>query len=383
MENQVRALLAAGFDVDIVCIPRPNEPFHSVEEDAHVYRVPALEHKREGKLRYFAEYATFFLSSAVLLSWLHLRRPYHLVHVHNLPDFLVFAALAPKILGAKTVLDLRECTPELYHCKYGLDMESKPIQVLKAIEQAAIRFADGALTCTEQMRQGFVGRGSRADRVGVMLNACDDRIFRDPVLPEVTANKRGFHVVTHGTITKRYGHEFLIHAIALVADRVPGLSLEIIGSGEQQGELQQLVQGLHLEGIVRFAGFVPIDELLLRLRAADCGVVSLPLNAETDLIHTYKMQEYMALGIPVIISRTRAVEHYFDDSSVCFFDGGSVTDLARAIVTLYEEPERRRALAANALAAYERYAAPIQKQLYLQFIQAVLDRRPVYEGRSV
>jgi hypothetical protein len=35
-----------------------------------------------------------------------LTRRYDLVHVHNMPDVLVFGATVPKLLGARVILDL-------------------------------------------------------------------------------------------------------------------------------------------------------------------------------------------------------------------------------------------------------------------------------------
>ena len=43
-----------------------------------------------------------------MLALRSLTRRYDLVHVHNMPDILVFAALVPKVFGAKVVLDLHD-----------------------------------------------------------------------------------------------------------------------------------------------------------------------------------------------------------------------------------------------------------------------------------
>lgn len=377
IETQVQALLKAGYDVDVLCMRRCREPYTSSEEGVRVYRLPALPHKRGSRFRYFAEYSTFLLISFLSLSLLQIRRKYSLVHVHNLPDFLVLAALIPKALGAKVILDLRECTPEMYHAKYGSRMDSAFVRVLIAIEQSSIRFADAALTCTEQMRHAFVLRGANPNNVFVMLNAANPELFRDPRLPDPADQGDGtFHVVTHGTITKRYGHDFLIRAMALVVEKVPGARLEIMGMGNRRTELRRLVDRLGLGGVVTFVGYVPADELVRRLREAGCGVVSLIRNIETDLVHTYKMQEYMALGIPVVTTRTRAVEAYYDDTCVCFVESGNEQDLAQAIIRLHDNPHMRHSLAKNALRVYERYSAPKQEAHYIKLVQRLLGRAP-------
>jgi len=43
---------------------------------------------------------------------------YQLIHVHSVPDFLVFAAIVPKLLGTPVVLDIHDVLPEFYASKF-------------------------------------------------------------------------------------------------------------------------------------------------------------------------------------------------------------------------------------------------------------------------
>jgi glycosyltransferase involved in cell wall biosynthesis len=373
MMNQIQALVEAGFDVDLLCMHRSGEPYRAIEDGVRVYRVPSLERQREGKLRYIAEYLSFLALSFVLLAVLQVRRRYVLVHVCNLPDFLVFAALIPKILGAKVILDLRESTPEFYHVKFGARLDGRLMRAVVAVEQWSIRFADVALTCTEQMRAAFVGRGASPDKMHVMLNLPHPEFLREPVLPNPSAQVNGtFRIVTHGTITDRYGHDVLIRAMPFVVSKVPGARLEIYGEGNYREHLENLVEQCGVGEAVTFAGYLPLEDLINRLRHADCGIVSMPRNAESDLIHTHKMQEYMVLGVPVVISRTKAVEYYFDDKSVRFFEPGNQHDLAEAILDLYRNPVTRYHLAKHALEVYEGHSAPVQRSRYSRLVQGLV-----------
>lgn len=366
---QVQALQESAYEVDFVGTRRSGEPYFNIENGVRVFRLPALERKRAGKLHYLAEYVTFIITSLLALAILQVRRKYKLVQICNLPDFLVFAALIPKLLGAKIILDLRESTPEFNHTLNGTKMDSVLMKLLIAAEQKSIAFADVVLTCTEQMRQAFIRRGANPEKVFVMLNSVDPNRFCCPVLPYPTTQaERPFRIVTHGTITKRYGHDVLIRAMPLVLKEVPQAVLEIMGRGNWKEELEHLVETYGLSQAVTFMGYLPFDDLISRLRTADCGIVSMPKNIETDLIHTNKMHEYMALGVPVIISRTKAVEAYYDDTCLCFFEAGNEQDLAQAIINLYQNPDTRYQLAKNALKAYEKNSAPKQKHYYSELV---------------
>ena len=61
----------------------------------------------------------FFFRASRLISRNHSRRPYDLVHVHNVPDFLVFTAWRPKLDGAGIILDIHDIVPELFASKFG------------------------------------------------------------------------------------------------------------------------------------------------------------------------------------------------------------------------------------------------------------------------
>src|SRR5258708_28564426 len=57
-----------------------------------------------------------------------------------------------------------------------------------------------------------------------------------------------------------------------------------------------------------------------------------------------KIMEFMAMNVPVLASRTRIDEYYFNDRIVQFFESGNARDLAAKIQLLYEDSERRAEL---------------------------------------
>ena len=74
--------------------------------------------------------------TAAVLAGRHLRRRYDLVHVHNMPDFLVLAACAPRLMGARVILDIHDVVPELYVSKFNLPAGRGPgYRLMLALEQ--------------------------------------------------------------------------------------------------------------------------------------------------------------------------------------------------------------------------------------------------------
>jgi glycosyltransferase involved in cell wall biosynthesis len=109
------------------------------------------------------------------------------------------------------------------------------------------------------------------------------------------------------------------------------------------------------------------------LMAAHIGVVPLVKNPESDLVHTFKMYEYMQLAIPIVISRTTGVTWYFNDDVMAFFEPGDPGDLADKIIDLARDPNRRYRLAKHALQAYEEHSPEKQREAYMSAVCDVFE----------
>ena len=230
-QREVHALLQEGHEVDVICRRDEGRPWIERDGRLTVRRLP-IPLRRGGALTYLADYAIFFIAAFVLLTSLHARRRYKLVQVHSLPDPLVFAALVPKLTGARVILDLHECMPEFAATKFGVPLDHAAVRAVAAAEQASIRFADFAITCTNQMREAFVGRGADPDKIGVVHNTAEEEIF-DPARHPPRARDNGrFTLICHGSVEERYGLDTAIQAVASLADEIPELRLQIYRQGD-------------------------------------------------------------------------------------------------------------------------------------------------------
>ena len=67
----------------------------------------------------------------------------------------MFVAIIPKLFGAKVILDLHEPTPELWGAIFGANRKLL-MYIVKFIEQISIRFADRAITVSEEMKSNYI-----------------------------------------------------------------------------------------------------------------------------------------------------------------------------------------------------------------------------------
>lgn len=372
VRREVEALLLAGHDVDVICLRRPDEPGRDEYHGATVRRLPVRQ-RRAGPMRYLVEYGTFLAAAAFVAGALHFRRRYDLVQVHSMPDVLVFAALIPRLLGARVVLDLHECMPEFIGTKYGVGPRHPAARLVAALEQLSIRFAHSVITCTEQMREAFVARGAPPEKIDVIMNSADEAIFNPVEHPPKDREADRFVLICHGSIEERYGLDTAIEAVGLLKDEVSGLKLEIYGEGSYREALEQLARRLGVEDRVRFSdGYVPLAELLEAIAAADAGVVAMKRDAFRDLTHCNKMFDFIAMRKPALVSRTRSVEAYFDESCFQLFTAGDERELARAIKELQADPALAQALVERAAEVNDPYRWERQREIYQRVIDRVI-----------
>jgi glycosyltransferase involved in cell wall biosynthesis len=349
VQREAETLVRAGYHVDVICLrdagERPRDSWGGVD----IHRLRAHVDKR-GLAAQFLSYVRFFVLATCRLTRLHLRRPYQTVQVHNLPDFLVFCALVPKIRGVPVILDLHDLMPEFFAGRFE---RSRPAvaRLVRWQERLACRFADHVITVSEHWRQALVARGVPAARCSVVMNLADERIFHVPARPAAPADRSAdptFRLLYHGTITHRYGLDLAVRAVARLRDEIPGIRLTILGQGDQVAELADLVRDLRLGPHVDLQDrLLPAEELPAVISEADVGIVPYRDDVFTDGLVPTKLLEYAAMALPCVAARTTAIEATFGDTVAAYFAPGDAEALARRVRELWQDPAARERLAAG------------------------------------
>jgi glycosyltransferase involved in cell wall biosynthesis len=361
IQREADALVAAGFDVEFICMRRADRPRRTSIGDVEVVSLP-VSWKRGNRIFQALRYGLFFVLALCLLAFRHIRRPYAVVQVNTMPDFHVFTALVPKLLGARVFLYMHEPAPELAETVFGPGIVSR---LLAFIEQRSLAFADHAFTVTEELKQRYIERGARGDRITVVLNGVDAVTrFGDWSAPAEPV-KDGFTVICHGTIEDRYGQDTLVEAARLLRDELPDLRVVLAGRGSAADEVLEMIKRYGLEDRIAFEGWVSEERLNDLLYSADVGLVLQKASPYSHLVHTNKLIDYWLFGLPVIASRLDAMSHYYDEDIVEYYEPGDPADLARAIRRLHDDPERRVALAEAGELANDRNGWGVQRVSYL------------------
>jgi glycosyltransferase involved in cell wall biosynthesis len=378
--REAESLRDAGMEVDVICL-RASESLSYKEEidGVHVTRVP-LRRRRSGPITYVFQYLYFWIACFLLLSLRRLRKRYDIVHVHNMPDFLVFAAILPRILGAKVVLDLHDPMPELFNGIYGGSCSAVTLRLLRALEGWSIGFADLVLTPNNTFKEIFVARGSAPGKIQVVMNSPDEEFFHSrgcAVSPEVPSVDRPFKIMYHGLLVERHGLNLAIRAIAEIRGRIPGLQLHLFGERtEFLDRILDLAKELGLEDCIFFHGFKSLREIAEAISTIDLGLIPNRLNEFTRINLPTRIFEYLALHKPVLVPRTEGIRDYFSDDEILFFEGDSAEDLVRQIDWIYSHPAEVAVVVEHGRKVYEAHRWSLEKFHFLGLIENLLESPP-------
>jgi glycosyltransferase involved in cell wall biosynthesis len=289
-----------------------------------------------------------FFSRAARLGYQRGRaNPYDVVITCTLPDAAVLSALPARRFGSRVILDVHDTMPELYQDKFGGRRGALGARLLMSVERLSAAFADRVLAVHQLHRMRLVQAGIPAEKITVVMNSPQPSIFKAASHPGPQGAERCM-LVCHGTITRRLGIETAIKAVSLLVDRIPDVELRVIGGGDYLEAARGLAASLNLNGAVHFEGMAPIEELPRLLREATIGLVPNHASSATHLMLPVKLMEYAVLGVPVVASRLRTVEHYFPEPAVRLVEPGDPNAMANAIEEVFRAPMLRRRMVCDA-----------------------------------
>lgn len=340
--RSAEALAKQGMTVDVICLGG-DDPRRETFNDVNIYRVP-FQKSRGGKFGYAYQYSVFILAAFAILAFRSLFRRYHLVHVHNMPDVLVFSALVPKILGAKVILDLHDPMPELMMTIFGIQEEKPLVRLLKRLEKWSIGFADKALTVNLASKRIFTSRSCAPAKIDVIMNSPDEKIFGFAAAGDeaATERKRGtpFILMYHGTLVERNGLDLAVDALEKVRAKIPNIELRIYGASTPY--VQQVMASVEQRGLqsaVRYFGSKNLEQIVAAIAECDLGVIPNRRNVFTEMNTPTRIFEYLTRGKPLIAPQAQGITDYFTARDLIYFQLGDVEDLARQIEWAYFNPD--------------------------------------------
>lgn len=368
VQQYARALVERGDEVDFIGLQKLGQSAEDVVEGVRIFRIQRREFDEKSKVSYLLKLLRFFVSSSMLLSRKHLRNRYDLIHVHSVPDFLVFAACLPRLIGAKIVLDIHDVIPEFYATKFNAPPGSLSFRSLLLLEKICAAFAHHVIIANDIWREKLVSRALRASKCTTILNY-PRQLVRQGSKPQKPESR--FIILYPGSLNYHQGVDVAIQAFALVKNSIPESEFHIYGEGAEHANIARLIQRLGLEERVFLRPYVSHEEILRIMADADLGIDPKRTDGFANEAFGGKIFEFMALGVPMVVSDTRTNKHYFNESVVRFCRGGDAEDLARSILAVHENKQATSGLVRSASEFVRGYEWDVQKLIYLGLVDSL------------
>lgn len=371
VRRQSDALTDAGFEVDVFALRQPGEPEQEINGAERTIRLP-INRLFTGFAGHLAEYAAFAAMAGWSLAREHRRRRYDLVQVATVPDFLAFAAVPEKLAGVPLLLDLHEDMPEFFRDRFRTPLLRPLLPLVSGATRASAALADALITVHEPLRRLSIERGVPPDKISVVMNSADPRLF-DPS----RHSRRAFmadgtlRLIHHSNLQRIYGLDRAIHGLATLRSDLPW-RLDVYGDGPWRPPVEAAIAQTRTDDRVTLHGRVLIDELPALLAGSDIGLVpSLPEPYLQYSLST-KLLEYAAMGVPTIASDLATFRHHFTDAALRFVPGGDPAALARAVEELVADPEGTVAMGLEAQREATAYDWEHQKSRYLAVVERLI-----------
>lgn len=361
-----------GYAVTVLTAKEQEAPRLYEQDGIRIFELDMPKYQGKSGARYVLCYLRFTLLAFIECTKLMARKSLDIVHVHNMPNFLVFAGLTPYLSGKPIILDEHDTMVETFSAKFNGRRIRFLEWALRLEEAVCCRMARRIVCVNDVQKAAMVARGIPEEKIVVAMNVPDPRLFnRTQRIPGGSRENGKFRMIYHGTVAKRLGVHLAVRAVTKLSDEIPGLEFYVVGGGDDMKEIQDLGRILGMGDKVLFPGSVSLDRLAPFLGGMDLGIIPNGRNCATELMLPVKMLECVALGIPVVAPRLKTISHYFTEDMVFFFEPDDVDSMAQAILAASSNEEERRRKAHKAREFMEKYGWETHKTEFIEMYKSL------------
>lgn len=378
VHHEATTLIAAGYQVSVICQRGPDEPWREVLEGIFVYRYPPPP-QAPSFLGYLLEYGYSFIATFLLSLYVWAKRGFDIIHTANPPDTAVFMALFYRLFGVRFVFDHHDLAPEMYLVRADHKGSRLVHRTLLWLEKTSFRFADHVIATNDSYKKIAVERGG-------VPEACVTVVRNGPALerfklsqPDPDLKKRAPIIIGYiGVMGPQDGVDYLLRALQQLSSSLgrQDFYCVVIGKGSALTGLKTLAKTLGLAENVWFTGFISSADVLKYLSTAEICVDPDPSNIFNDRCTMIKLMEYMSLGKPIVAFDLP--EHRVTAGEAALYARpNDELDFARQIARLMDDPERRRTMGQIGRARVEgELAWPHQASRLLEAYASLANHRP-------
>lgn len=218
--------------------------------------------------------------------------------------------------------------------------------VYHLIDKVTLKFSDQAWVVSSRIFDLRLTQGKNRNDLFLVPNA--------PAVKElkklINKSPDVFNLITIGTISKALDFGLIIDAMQILVKKYPKLKLTIIGQGDGMSDLKDSIADKKLTNNVVLAGLKTHKEVFKILSTQGIGIAIYTDNAPWSFYSdSMKARDYLALGLPVIISGNIGTAAEIKKSNAGINIKKDKKDLSEAIEKLITNKKFYMTLRTNAL----------------------------------
>lgn len=360
-QHTAKELTRRGHEVHVITSRLPRQA--TVDRDARVVIYRVYSKRKSIHEAGLAGALTYLLGAFFKLRRLSRINDYDIFHFYfGLPTGLL-ALYVHHVLKKPYVVALRGSdVPGYDNTRWYL----RPLHKLAAPMTRHIWSNAAAVTALSESLRALAQDTCPHVSIAVIRNGIDPSVFpsREPA-----RRKRSVRLICVSRLVKRKGLEYLLAALPEL--KSDGVTLDIIGTGEQQSHIRSMVRRLGVEDCVNLIGYIPRESLAEFYHRADIFV--LPSLSES---FGQVLLEAMSCGLPVIASRVGGIPETLEhEKGGLLIEPGNSEAIIGAVRKLAADPLRR-----NSMSEYNRHIAVNEfgwsriAEQYEKLYRKILDR---------
>jgi glycosyltransferase involved in cell wall biosynthesis len=289
------------------------------------------------------------------------------------PTYGLQVLVLAKLFGVPVVHRALDVSHEIRESIYRLP--------ILAVEKLLYRLVGTLSANNEAMKNYCLRLSGRTKPSYVNYPPLDLDHFSSSVLDQTLRDSLGIdkqdQVITYmGSFFYFSGLPECIREFAPLSAKNKKLKLLLIGGGEQDQELRELVSSLGLTKRVVFTGFVSYAELPRYLRLSSIAINPLKISQVASVAFPHKVLQYLATGLPVVSTRLDGLVSAIDGIDGLHWVDNAEACLIKAVDLLYSHGGLRQARAAQEK-LLELFAPQAALDSLLKTLMLAIDRRAI------
>lgn len=340
VENEMKSLTEAGYEVHLACFQKDKEPLLEKTANGVIHRKPVSKfiYKSSVGVLKFPFYFNYWRR---YVNELFANERFDAIHVHDLPLAKVGYEAKCKY-GVPFVLDLHENWPVLLQLSKHTNTFLGKLLSSNAqwidYEKKMCGLADKIIVVVDEAKGRINGLGVALDKIEVVSNTLDMNQF-DPIeRKEFKTDK--FRMLYVGGINYHRGIQYVIQAISLLKKKGIEVHFDLVGDGSYLADIKQLINELKVQDNVTVHGYKHYTQICDIYESAHVALIPHVKSGHTDNTIPHKIFQYLYAGIPMIVSNCNPLVRIVNETeSGVSYPYDSPEALADIISRFYTHPE--------------------------------------------